>query len=332
MRASAEVTISGGGIEGAAKVVFSGLLAQIQEFWQPLPDKPEETAEAALRALWCTACGEPISVARAHGRALPDLDGDKLERLRGLIERKRNGVPLAHLTERQAFMGVELLAGPQALIPRAETEILGHAALDKIRDAAEHSGAALVLDLCTGSGNLAVAYAYHERRTLVHAADLSPDAVHLARLNCVHTNLSTRIAVCQGNLFDPFESPEFLGACDFISCNPPYISAAKVKTMHPEIALFEPQAAFNGGVYGVSVLMRLVAAAPRFLKPDGWLGFEVGVGQGPTLSRQLAKNPNYSAVETFTDSSSQIRAILAKAAGQTLPRRTNDPLRFSGNR
>jgi len=291
---------------------FATLLAEVERFWAPLPDKPEESPAGVLRALWRTACGEPVSVARAGPDSLPALDGAALERLRTLMERKRAGVPLAHLTGRQSFMGLELLAGPAALIPRRETEILGRAALAKIRCIAEREGAARVLDVCTGSGNLALAYAHYEPRARVHAADLSAEAIELARRNAEHTRLAGRIELRVGDLLEPFQTPEFLGACDFVSCNPPYISTAKVKTMHPEISLFEPEAAFNGGVYGVSILTKLVRQAPRLLKPGGWLGFEVGQGQGPVLARQLAKHPEFALVEPFTDDAGEVRAILAK--------------------
>lgn len=302
-----------------AAPTFSRLLAEVESFWRPLPDKPEESAEGVLCALWRTACGSPVSVDRAHRSSLPQLDGAALGRLRELIARKRGGVPLAHLTGRQSFMGLELLAGPAALIPRKETEILCRAALRRIRWMAERQGEASVLDVCTGSGNLALAYAYYEPRARVFASDLCHDAVALAHENARHTGLAPRVEFRVGDLLEPFESPEFLGSCDFLSCNPPYISSAKVKAMHPEISRFEPDAAFNGGVYGVSILTRLVRQAPRFLKPGGWLGLEVGRGQGPVLARQLSKNPDLSLVERFTDEAGEVRAILARtrlAAGE----------------
>ena len=300
-------------------MAFAALLEEIERFWRPLPDKPEETAEGVLRALWSTACGVPVSVGRAALSRLPELDPSALERLQALIERKRAGVPLAHLTERQLFMGLELLTGPAALIPRKETEVLGRAALAKIRRLAEHGGEARVLDVCTGSGNLALAYAHYEPRARVYASDLSPEAVELARRNVEHAGLAARIEFRVGDLLEPFATPEFLHACDFVSCNPPYISTAKVKTMHPEISGFEPEAAFDGGVYGVAILARLIRQAPRFLKPGGWLGFEVGRGQGPTLARQLSKNPDFAAVESFTDAAGEVRAILARASPATAP-------------
>jgi len=279
-----------------AAPAFEAFLEEVREFWVPLDDKPDR----ALRS------------------GLPSLDVAAADRLRVLIERRRAGEPLAHLTGRQGFMGLEFLASPEALIPRKETEILGRAALAKLTCMARPGHELTVLDVCTGSGNLAIAYAYYIGSARVYASDLCAEAVSLARRNCEHfpvqMNLAERLELRQGDLLEPFDRPEFHGKCDLVSCNPPYISAGKVKQMHPEIANFEPQAAFNGGVYGVSILMKLIREAPRFLKPGGWLGFEVGSGQGPVMARQLEKHPAYTAVETCKDPSGEIRALFAKAA------------------
>jgi release factor glutamine methyltransferase len=292
---------------------YDDLLQEVRCFWTPLPDKPEETPEGVLCALWATACGAPVSVDRARGATLPALDGQSYERLRALIERRKSGVPLAHLTERQTFLGLEMLAGPEALIPRKETEILGRAALAKIKCMARECGAVTVIDVCTGSGNLALAYAYYEPQARVHASDLLGEAVTLAQRNVEFLGLGGRVAMRLGDLLAPFEEEQFVGRCDFLSCNPPYISSTKVKELHPEIARHEPEAAFNGGAYGVSVLMKIVRQAPRFLRPGGWLGLEVGHGQGEGIARQLAKNPAYAAVETHADAAGEVRAILAQS-------------------
>ena len=300
-----------------AETAFDVLLDGVRQFWTPLPDKPEETPERLLCALWRTAAGTPVSAHRAVRDGLPPLDAAASGRLRELLERKKSGVPLAHLTGRQAFLGLELLAGPDALIPRKETEILGRAALAKLHCLAQTRGALTVIDVCTGSGNLALAYAHYEPGARVYASDLCPSAVDLSRRNLEHLSshrdLRGRVEFRQGDLLEPFEHPEFLGSCDFLSCNPPYISASKVKQMHPEISDFEPQAAFDGGVYGVSILMKLLKNAPRFLKPGSWLGFEVGLGQGALTARQLEKNPAFAAVETCADEGGEIRAIFARS-------------------
>jgi release factor glutamine methyltransferase len=288
----------------------------VRTFWVPLDDKPEETPERVLCALWRTACGVPVSADRALRENLPPLDGAAAGRVRELLERRRSGVPLAHLTGRQTFLGLEFLAGPEALIPRKETEILGRAALAKLSCMEQKERKLLVLDICTGSGNLALAYAYYASGARVFASDLCADAVKLARRNREHfPALAARVELQQGDLLEPFDHAAFHGRCDLLSCNPPYISSAKVKQMHPEIASHEPEAAFNGGIYGVSVLMKLLKQAPRFLRPGGWLGFEVGSGQGAMIARQLEKNPAFCAVERYSDSAGEIRALFARAAG-----------------
>lgn len=304
-------------VELEAATAFEVLLDEVRQFWTPLPDKPEETSERLLCALWRTACGAPVSVDRAVRDGLPALDAAAAERLRELLELKKSGVPLAHLTQRQTFLGLELLAGPGALIPRKETEILGRAALAKLNCLAQARGALTVIDVCTGSGNLALAYAHYQPAARVHASDLCQSAVDLARRNLEHlgshSSVGERVEFRQGDLLEPFDNAEFHGKCDFLSCNPPYISASKVRQMHPEISNFEPDAAFNGGVYGVSILMKLLKNAPRFLKPASWLGFEVGLGQGVLTVRQLEKNPAFSAVEAYADENGEIRAIFARS-------------------
>ena len=296
------------------QTTFGALLEEVRAFWQPPPDKPEETPERMLCALWCTASGRPLAVDRASAERLPELDRAGQARLRELIELRRTGVPLAHLTQRQVFLGLELLAGAEALIPRRETEILGRALLAKIKCAAEQAEEATVVDVCTGSGNLALAYAFYEPRARVFASDLTSDAVAFARRNADHLKLGDRVEFRQGDLLEPFEDARFLGRCDALSCNPPYISSAKVKAMHREISAFEPEAAFNGGAFGVTILMKLLKAAPRFLRPGGWLGVEVGLGQGAGIARQLERSAAFSAVETQRDGAGEIRAILARAA------------------
>jgi release factor glutamine methyltransferase len=294
----------------AAPEGFAPLLQEVAGFWSPLPDKPEETAEGVARALWLAAAGKPLSIGKAVTAELPSLDAAGRDRLGSLVRRKRAGEPLAHLTGRQEFLGLELLAGPGALIPRKETEIVGRAALAKLKDLAAETPAPLVIDVCTGSGNLALAYKHAQPKARVLAADLSQEAVDLARENSAFAGLPVDFR--QGDLLAPFETEEFLGRVDLLSCNPPYISAAKVPEMHKEISAFEPSLAFNGGVYGVSILTKLLKQAPRYLRPGGRLCFEVGLGQGPAMAKQLGKLPGFTDVETWADEAGEIRALSAR--------------------
>jgi len=293
---------------------FVALLDEVRAFWKPAPDKPEETPERTLCALWSTASGTPVSADRASDETLPALDDAAQARLRELLALRKSGVPLAHLTRRQFFLGLELLAGGEALIPRKETEILGRAALAKLQAMAQERAELTVIDVCTGSGNLALAYAYYRPNARVFGADITPESVGLAQRNADHLRLASRVEFRQGDLLEPFDNADFLGRVDLLSCNPPYISSSKVNTLDPEIGRYEPRAAFDGGAFGVSILMKLLKHAPRFLRPGGWLGFEVGLGQGPGLVRQLERNPAFSNVEAHRDPAGEVRAILARAA------------------
>lgn len=293
---------------------YALLLEDLSQNWSAPADKPEETPESVLLALWHAATGRPVSAAVAADEDLPPLDETAFGRLRALVARRKEGTPLAHLTRRQSFMGLELLAGPEALIPRRETEILGRAALERLLGAvAAGENAPIVIDVCTGSGNLALALAWYARSARVHAADISPKAIALATRNAAHLGLGGRVSFAQGDLLSPFETPAFQGRCDLLCANPPYISAGKVSTLPPEISHHEPWAAFDGGALGVTILRRLVSAAPRFLRPGGWFAIEVGRGQGASMVRQLRRRGTFDLIETCRDEQGEVRAVLARA-------------------
>jgi release factor glutamine methyltransferase len=295
------------------KEQYDALLDEVRGFFQAQPDKPDETPESVLRALWFCAAGTPMSIGRMNGSPLPSIGTRGIDCLKGLLERKRAGVPLAHLTGRQEFLGVELLAGPAALIPRKETEILGRAALSVLNQISFLQEEIVVIDVCTGSGNLALAYAKHEPRARVHAADLSGEAVELAQRNAEFTGLAARVEFRAGDLFAPFENDErVLGRCDLVSCNPPYITSGKVAKMGSEIAGHEPRLAFDGGALGVAILGRLFNEAPKFLKPGGHLCFELGLGQGSVMEGRLRRMPWVESVQAHRDEAGHIRAIVAK--------------------
>jgi release factor glutamine methyltransferase len=298
--------------ERAMSSQYSDLLQRITQRLQFLPDKPEETPESTLRALWHAAAGTPKSAEAALIEPLPELNAAAGERLESLLARRLEGTPLAHITQRQSFVGIEMLAGPGALVPRRETELLARAAIDVSREIAQRQAALRVIDVCTGSGNVALAIAHHVPAARVFAADLSEDAVALARLNAEHLKLTGRAEFRAGDLLAPFDTPEFHGSIDVLTCNPPYISSAKVEHMHGEISQHEPHLAFDGGPFGVAILMRLLQDAPRFLTSGGRLAFEVGLGQGPAMAKRLEKIAGFKEVRPLLDHNGSIRALLAR--------------------
>jgi release factor glutamine methyltransferase len=296
--------------------LFAALTATLSRDLVLLPDKPEETVESTLRALWYTSAGAPKSAVSAMEGDLPSLLDGAADRLRQLVDKRLQGVPLSHLTGRQRFFGIEMLSGPDALVPRKETELLAQSVIGFAQAAATdaaHEGRTLrILDICTGSGNVALAAATNLPTAIVAGADLSAAAVGLARRNADHLGLGSRVQFVVSDLLAAFDSAEFLEGLDVLSCNPPYINSAKVGTMPQEIAAHEPRLAFDGGSLGISILMRLIADAPRFLRVGGWLTFEVGLGQGKPIAKRLHASNAYREVHTATDHEGNIRVVSAQ--------------------
>jgi len=277
-----------------------------------LPDKPGETPKSTLDTLWHFSCGYPTPDKEASRCPLPKLSRESYHQLKRLVDKRIDGTPLAHLIGVQQFMGVEFLVDSCALIPRKETEILGDAALNKIREFALHQSSVHVMDICTGMGNLAMAFAFHEPKALVLAADISQEAIILAEKNAAHLALNQRVQFFSGDLFAPFEMMELTDTIDVLTCNPPYISGSKLSKMPAEIISHEPKEAFDGGSFGLTIIMRLIKEAIPFIKDQGWLCFEVGLGQGEGLVRIMKRNANFQTIEQALDIKGNVRAILAQ--------------------
>lgn len=292
--------------------LFRELLGETSAKLSALPDKPEETAENTLRALWQVAAGKPMSAEQAAATTLPALNASTQTRLRELLAQRFSGTPLAHLTGWQRFMGMELMASREALVPRKETELLGTLALTVLRQLTRDQKIARVIDVCTGAGNLALTLATQVSAAQVYASDLSVEAVQLARRNGAMLGLGNRVEFRQGDFLHPFADGQFDHNIDLLVCNPPYISTGKVSTMPTEIIGHEPSLAFDGGPFGVKILQRLLTEAPLYLRAGGWLAFEVGLGQGPALMDRLRRNPAYADVAGVVDAAGAVRAVVAR--------------------
>lgn len=277
-----------------------------------LGDKPEESVDSTLKACWFTAYGTPKSAEEAINHPLPELSDEQKNTLFFLVEQRLQNVPLAHLTGRQNFMGIEFLSDKRALIPRKETEILGNKALEISKQLAKEKRPIRVMDICCGGGNLGLALAFYNKNVHIFSTDISGEAVELTKENSSFLNLNERVHAEQGDLFSAYDKKEYFGTIDMIICNPPYISSSKALKMNSEISAHEPILAFDGGMFGTKIIQRLLVESPKFLTPAGWLLFEVGVGQGEFVMRLCKESNHYNNVDSVSDANNNIRVIVAQ--------------------
>lgn len=291
--------------------LYNKIRLQFERNLYILEDKPEETIESTIKALWYKAQGNAISAKKVTNLPLVELSDHQKTILNQLVEKRLNGEPLAHITGRQNFMGIELLSDRRALIPRKETEILGRTTLEVCRKIAENKPLIKVFDICCGSGNLGLAIASLQKNTIIHSSDISLEAVELTNENILFLGLNNQVKVLQSDLFTNFESANYWNQIDLIICNPPYISTLKVSKMASEISENEPAIAFDGGMVGLKIIQRLIQESPKFLTKGGWLIFEVGVGQGPFVLQICEKSGLYGLITSTTDDTGNIRVIAA---------------------
>lgn len=290
--------------------LYNSLLNKLNATWIGLPDKPDETPQSTLHVIWNYVAGNHTN--KNSYDNLSELNDEQKKQLVFLIDERIAGQPLSYLVSQQSFMGIDFISRPQAMIPRRETEILGYASLGLLKEITIERGSAQVIDLCTGSGNIALSLAYHEPNCIVWGADISIEAIELANRNADYLHLGNRVRFLIGDLFSPFEDKDFYKRIDLITCNPPYISTAQVDRMPHEISNFEPRLAFDGGPFGVRLMARLIKEAPRFLKPNSWLCFEVGLGQGVSMLRLLDKTVGFLEKRYFRDEKREIRVLMAR--------------------
>lgn len=202
-----------------------------------------------------------------------------------------------HSENLHQFLSISLLAGPGVLAPRPETELLGTVGLQLLAEMT----APLVIDMCCGSGNLGLAIAHERPDARVFLSDLTPETVSHARRNAERLGLAERVSIGQGDLFAGLVPLLAGDKADLVICNPPYISSGKLAGEAAHLLGTEPREAFDGGAYGISIHQRLIADAPAFLRPGGWLAFEFGLGQDRQVAMLLKRDGRYGAVQFAAD-------------------------------
>lgn len=203
-----------------------------------------------------------------------------------LIDKRRERIPLQYITGRQEFMGIDFLVNENVLIPRQDTEVLVESVLPFVKGKR-------VLDICTGSGCIAVSLSLLGNPAKVTASDKSEAALSLARKNAERAG--ALVTFIKSDLFDNIE-----GNFDIIISNPPYISENEMKELEPEVKEHEPSMALWGGMDGLYFYRRIISASPSYLKCGGRLFFEIGYSQAHSVKR-LMEQQGFSDINIVKD-------------------------------
>ena len=232
-----------------------------------------------------------------------ELDAAQQATLQGWLARRLNGEPIAHLVGEREFWSLPLKVSPATLIPRPDTEVLVEQALTRIPQ-----GPCAVLDLGTGTGAIALALKSERPEVDVWAVDRMADAAALARENSAALELP--IEVRDGSWFEPLGESDRDNTPRFavIVSNPPYIDGADPHLEQGDVR-FEPRSALVADDAGLADIRHIVAHAPAYLLPDGWLLLEHGWDQGEAV-RQLLRDGSYREVATVRDYGDNDRVTL----------------------
>jgi len=204
------------------------------------------------------------------------LEGVELAKLRDLVKRRRSYEPIAYLRGEREFYGLKFRVDKRVLVPRPDTETLVDAALTR---SAHLSMSMRQLDLCTGSGCVAIAMARQRPTASVYASDISADALTLARENALRLG-AYNVAFFETDLFAAFAGKRF----DVVTANPPYIPTGDLATLQPDVRDHEPRLALDGGEDGLAIVRRIVVEAPEYLDVGGLLAMEIGAGEAPATA------------------------------------------------
>ena len=217
-----------------------------------------------------------------------------------LINSRLNGTPLQYILGYQYFFGNKFWVNPSVLIPRADTEILIYEALNRVKDINNIK----ILDMCTGSGCIAITLAKAIIGSNVCAVDIDEKALDVAKEN--NKLNKTNVTFYKSNLFTEISLTEF----DMIVSNPPYISSSEMRSLEKDV-LNEPKLALFGGDDGLYFYRAISQKARMFLKEEGYLIFEIGYNQKAEVSKILEEN-NYYNIEAIKDYSGNDRVVIAR--------------------
>ena len=266
-----------------------------------------ERDEAALdaRLLAQRLLGWDAARLMTHGdeAASPEFAHD----YEGLVARRVFREPLAYITGSREFWNLDIEVTPAVLIPRPETELLIEIALEHF----DHPQPIRILDVCKGSGCVAVGLGREFPKATLVASDISQDALDVARRNLARYGVSARTQLVRADLLEGIEGP-----FDLIVANPPYVPTVDAPGLQPEVRGYEPPAALFAGEDGLQIVRRLVVQAAAALARDGILVFEFGAGQDDAVRSIVRAVSSLTLLELKHDLQDIPRAAVAQKTGR----------------
>mgnify|MGYP005767748681 FL=1 len=219
------------------------------------------------------------------------------------IKKLRKGIPLEYITHQREFMKLNFFVDENVLIPRADTEIL----VEEVIKIAKKMRAKKILDLCTGSGIIAVSLAKYIDNCEITATDISKGAIAIAKKNAIINKVEDKITFIESDLFSNIPNSKY----DIIVSNPPYIKKEIINKLDKQVQK-EPRIALDGGYDGLDFYRKIIFQAYEYLKYNGYLCFEIGYDQKEDVSNLLKNNGNYSITYSLKDLYDNDRVIVAK--------------------
>ena len=270
-------------------------------------DHPRLEAELLL----CEALGCPRI--RLYVDFEKPVSAENLTTFRDFVKRRgEKREPLQYIVGHTQFIDLKIKVTPAALIPRPETEILAVWAVDRLKSRTDVAVAGRVLDLCTGTGCIALYAASKISDAQVLATDISAAALALASENAVALKLNTRVEFFEGDLFGALNETQRAEGFDVIATNPPYIDDTTRSTLQPEVRDYEPASALFAGEGGVAISRRIIETCSPWLKPGGWLGLEFGAGQQEIIREIAVGTGNFADIQIEKDGGRLPRFLYAR--------------------
>ncbi len=245
-------------------------------------------------------------------KVLRDIEKTQLEKK---IQKRIEKIPLQYITEHQEFMGMDFLIEKGVLIPRSETEILVEEVIKKLKNY-KYSDNLEVADLGTGTGVIAISIAKFIDNITIYATDISKKSLQIALKNAQKHDCEDKIIFLHGDLFEPFKNKIEKFSLAAIISNPPYIDSYDFRLLPPEIKDNEPKIALSGGIDGLDYYRKIIRKSPKYLKKNGFIALEVGVGQAKKVKELILKENNFKQdIEIINDYLGIERMVIAHRKG-----------------